>query len=174
MTAAERTLAALRADVLTGGLAPGEQLVQEDIADKYGVSRVPVREALQLLTSEGLVSHVPHRGYFVTELSISDLSEVYRLRQLLEAEAIRAAVPALRDDDVTTLEALALAVQDADDLEDLTAANRRFHFALFEAAGMAASPACCANSGTPPMSTAASTSSRVSTVLGCMPNTLRC
>ncbi|MEI2785449.1 MAG: GntR family transcriptional regulator [Candidatus Nanopelagicales bacterium] len=136
MTAAERTLTALRADVLTGGLAPGEQLVQEDIADKYGVSRVPVREALQLLTSEGLVSHVPHRGYFVTELSISDLSEVYRLRQLLEAEAIRAAVPALRDDDVTTFEALAIAVQDADDLQDLTAANRRFHFALFEAAGM--------------------------------------
>jgi DNA-binding GntR family transcriptional regulator len=139
MTAQERTLAALRQDILTGVLPPGQQLVQEHVAERYDVSRVPVREALQLLTSEGLVSHVPNRGYFVTALSVTDLAEVYRLREILEAEALRAAVPALRDEDVAEVRALAEGVEraaDAGDLGGLTQANRRFHFALFDAAGM--------------------------------------
>lgn len=136
MTAQARTLDALRAQILSGALSPGSQLVQEDVADRLGVSRIPVREALQLLASEGLVSHLPNRGYFVTELSVTDLQEVYRLRQLLEAEAIRTAVPALSDGDVTRLRALAAAVADARDLDTITSANRRFHFTLFEAAGL--------------------------------------
>ncbi len=138
-TAQVRTIAALRSDVLAGVLAPGTQLVQEDIAARYGVSRVPVREALQALASEGLVSHYPHRGYFVTELSVSDLQEVYRLRRILEAEAIAEAIPALSDDDIDNLEQLCRLVDSAaaqGDLARLTAANRRFHFALFDAAGM--------------------------------------
>lgn len=136
MTAQERTLAALRADILSGELAPGTQLVQEAIADRYGVSRVPVREALQLLTSEGLVQHTPNRGYFVTELDVTDLHEVYTLRRILETQAITAGVPALTDADVAELEALADAVVAASDLAALTDANRRFHFMLFEASGM--------------------------------------
>lgn len=138
-TAQERVLADIRADILTGALRPGEQLVQESVADRYGVSRVPVREALQLLTSEGLVLHEPHRGYFVTRLSIEDLQEVYRLRGILEQEAIRAAVPALRDEDVQTLADLAADCERAaatGDVAGLTAANRRFHFTIFETAGM--------------------------------------
>jgi len=135
-TAQQRVLDALRSDILSGALAPGEQLVQEVVAERYAVSRVPVREALQLLTAEGLVTHFPHRGYFVTELSVTDLQEVYRLRSLLEEEAIRTAVPTLDDEDVTELERLAQAVSEAASLAALTEANRRFHFALFEAAGM--------------------------------------
>lgn len=136
MTAQARAVVSLRTEILSGSLSPGSRLVQEDLADRLGVSRIPVREALQLLASEGLVSHVPNRGYFVTELSISDLQEVYRLRQLLEAEAIRQAVPALSDADVAGLRHYAAAVDEAADLEAITAANRRFHFALFDAAGM--------------------------------------
>lgn len=136
MTAQERTLAALRTDILSGTLPPGTQLVQESIADRYAVSRVPVREALQLLTSEGLVQHSPNRGYFVTELSVTDLHEVYALRRILETHAIAAAVPALTDADVALLEELAGAVVEASDLTGLTEANRRFHFTLFDAAGM--------------------------------------
>lgn len=138
-TALERAVGALRADILTGAIAPGAQLRQEVVAERYGVSRVPVREALQVLTSEGLVSHVPNRGFFVTELSVTDLLEVYRLRQVLEAEAIRAAVPGLRDEDVAALRDLAGQAASAagrGELAELTAANRRFHFALFDAAGM--------------------------------------
>ena len=93
MTAQERMLEALRTEVLTGALQPGERVVQELIAEQYGVSRVPVREALQTLTSEGLITHLPHRGYFVTELSVPDLLEVYR--QSLAAGGVELSADAL-------------------------------------------------------------------------------
>lgn len=134
-----RAVAALRSDILTGKLASGEQLIQEDLADEYGVSRIPLREAMQLLAAEGLVEHIPNRGFFVAELSVPDLIEIYRLRKILESEATRAALPALRDEDVRTLRELAGAVveaADAGDIPALTAANRAFHFALFDAADM--------------------------------------
>ena len=139
VTAQDTVLAALREDIRTGLLAPGDQIVQESLAERYGVSRVPLREALKTLESEGQVTYYPHRGYFVTELSVADLMEVYRLRALLEAEAIREAVPMLGDDDVAALADLVAAVDaasDRGDLAEVTVANRRFHFALFDAAGM--------------------------------------
>lgn len=139
VTAQDRVLSALREDIRTGLLAPGDQVVQEALAERYGVSRVPLREALKTLESEGQVVYHPHRGYFVAELSIADLLEVYRLRQVLESEAVRAAVPTLGDDDVEALADLAVAVDaaaGAGDLGEVSAANRRFHFALFDAAGM--------------------------------------
>lgn len=139
VTAQDAVLAGLRGDILTGVLAPGDQIVQESLADRYGVSRVPLREALKTLESEGQVVYHPHRGYFVAELSVADLLEVYRLRALLEAEAIRAAVPTLGDDDVDALAELVEQVDAAaseGDVIAMTAANRRFHFALFDAAGM--------------------------------------
>lgn len=139
VTAQDTVLAALRADILDGTLAPGDQVVQEALAERYGVSRVPLREALKALEAEGQVVYHPHRGYFVTELSIDDLLEVYRLRELLEAEAIRHAVPTLDDADVAALADLLGDVDDAaaaGDLIAMTAANRRFHFAIFDAAGM--------------------------------------
>lgn len=137
--AQDLVLASLREDIRTGWLMPGDQIVQESLAERYGVSRVPLREALKTLESEGQVCYFPHRGYFVAELSVADLLEVYRLRALLEAEAIRAAVPTLGDDDVAALADLAHDVDTAserDDLSEVTSANRRFHFALFDAAGM--------------------------------------
>jgi DNA-binding GntR family transcriptional regulator len=138
-TAQDAVLAALRADILTGVLAPGDQIVQEALAERYGVSRVPLREALKTLESEGQVEYYPHRGYFVAQLSVADLLEVYRLRAILEAEAIRHAVPTLGDDDVAALAELVEEVDDAADRADviaMTSANRRFHFALFDAAGL--------------------------------------
>lgn len=139
VTAQDAVLASLRSDILTGTLEPGDQIVQEALAERYGVSRVPLREALKTLESEGQVAYYPHRGYFVAELSVADLLEVYRLRALLEAEAIRAAVPTLGDDDVEALADLVREVEAAaaqGDVIAMTAANRRFHFALFDAAGM--------------------------------------
>lgn len=137
-TAQEAVLRELRSDIVHGLLAPGSQVVQESLAQRYGVSRVPLREALKILEGEGLVTYHPHRGYFVMELSAEDLLEVYRLRSILEAEALRAAVPALTDDDLTRLGELLAAVEAASgqaDLTSLTLANRAFHFAIFERSG---------------------------------------
>jgi DNA-binding GntR family transcriptional regulator len=139
VTAQDAALAALRADLRDGFLAPGDQVVQETLADRYGISRVPLREALKTLEAEGQVVYHPNRGYFVTELRVADLLEVYRLRELLEAEAIAVAVPSLTDDDVAALADLLTdvdAASRAGDIEGLTSANRRFHFAIFDAAGM--------------------------------------
>ena len=138
-TAQVGVLAALRSDILTGSLAPGDQIIQEALADRYGVSRVPLREALKTLETEGQVVYHPHRGYFVAELSVADLLEVYRLRALLEAEAIAHAVPTFSDEDVEAVADLLDQVEAAaadGDVMAMTAANRRFHFAIFDASGL--------------------------------------
>lgn len=136
-TAQESVLVALRDDIVSGRLAPGVQIVQDDLAREYGVSRVPLREALKILEGEGQVTYYPHRGYFVTELSVADLLEVYRIRYLLEAEAIGRAVAEINDDDIVYIAGLLDAVEEAGRVGDttaLTAANRAFHFAIFELA----------------------------------------
>ena len=138
-TAQEAVLSELRRAIMTGELRPGEQVLQDALAEKFGVSRVPLREALKILEGEGQVTYQPHRGYFVAELDAVDLVEVYRIRDLLESEAARVAVPLLTAADLTRLADAAHDVDDAatrQDLGAMTAANRRFHFILIEAAGM--------------------------------------
>jgi DNA-binding GntR family transcriptional regulator len=135
-TAQEAVLGELRRAILTGELRPGQQVVQEALAERFGVSRVPLREALKILEGEGSVTYLPHRGYFVAELSLDDLLEVYRIRELLEDEAVRVAVPRLTEAD---LEDLTAAVQDwetaerAGDVAAMTEANRRLHLGLYTA-----------------------------------------
>ena len=134
-TAQESVLIALRDDIVSGRLRPGTQIVQDDLAREYGVSRVPLREALKILEGEGQVTYYPHRGYFVTELSVDDLLEVYRIRYLLEAEAIARAVDEISDDDIAYIAGVLDEVEEAGaagDTTALTAANRAFHFAIFE------------------------------------------
>ena len=138
-TAQELVLQELRSDIVLGHLAPGSQVVQEALAQRYGVSRVPLREALKILEGEGLVTYHPHRGYFVMELSVDDLAEVYRLRSLLEAEALRVWVPHVTDADLVEVRQLLAEVERSSgtaDLVSLTRANRAFHFAMFERSGM--------------------------------------
>lgn len=138
-TAQEAVLAELRRMLVTGELAPGTPIRQEALAERLGVSRVPLREALKVLEGEGQVGYAAHRGYVVAELSVDDLVEVYRMRELLEAEAIRAAVLHVTDDLVAAMRAAAASVDaagTADDVAEITAANRRLHFLLFDAAGM--------------------------------------
>lgn len=135
LTAQEEVLALLRVEILTGELQPGQQIVQDALAEKFGVSRVPLREALKILEGEGQVTHHPHRGYFVAELSVGDLHEVYRLRALLEREAVTAAVANITDRDLLKIAELAKEVHTATSTGEvlaITAANREFHFAIFE------------------------------------------
>ncbi len=138
-TAQEAVLARLRQEIGTGRLAPGEQVRQDSLAERLGVSRVPLREALKILEGEGQVVYHPHRGYFVAQLSVEDLVEVYRIRALLEAEAIRVGAPRIADDDRAAIELARLACEEAsaaDDLAALAAANRAFHFAIYATSGM--------------------------------------
>lgn len=138
-TTQEFVLEELRKAIVAGELTPGRPIRQDTIAQRFGVSRVPLREALKTLEAEGQVVYRPHRGYAVAELAIGDLLEVYRLRELLESEAVRVACGLYGDDDLARLEDARRdvdAAADADDLVGMIAANRRFHFALLEPCGM--------------------------------------
>lgn len=138
-TTQEMVLRLLRTDILTGVLRPGQQIIQESLASRYGVSRAPLREAMKIIEGEGQIIHSPHRGYFVTELDLTNMREVYRLREILEREAIRAAIPNLTDTDIQAIGAVADEVSAAaasGELLAITLANRRFHFMVFEASRM--------------------------------------
>jgi DNA-binding GntR family transcriptional regulator len=138
-TAQEAALAALRQAIVTRELLPGEQVVQERLSTRFGVSRVPLREALKVLEGEGQVVYSPHRGYFVADLSLDDLVEAYRIRDLLESEAVRVGVPTMTAGQVREVAALAERWDEAakaDDLAAMTTTNRDFHFALIAACAM--------------------------------------
>lgn len=79
----------IRSSILDGTLAPGSQLNEMELAESFGVSRGPVREALQRLTQEGLVRSEPHRGVFVPVMSDEDLADIYLAREAMESAAIR-------------------------------------------------------------------------------------
>lgn len=80
---------AVRDAIGTGALPAGVQLRQEDLATRFGVSRVPVREALKILAGEGIVTHRPGRGFFVAEQSSDEMRQLYTARRLLETEVLR-------------------------------------------------------------------------------------
>jgi len=139
-TAQARAAAALRTAILDGELRPGQRVSQEAWATRVGVSMIPVREALRALAGEGLVAYRPRRGYAVTELDVADLDEVYRLRTLLETEALRRGLRLATPED---LDALGKAAADcraagrSGDVAGQLAANRSFHDRLHALAGSA-------------------------------------
>ena len=83
--------AELRAAIVRGDLAPGEKILQEATAEELGVSLIPLREALKTLASEGVVTYQPQRGYYVAELPMERIRELYLARNVLEAEVERLA-----------------------------------------------------------------------------------
>ena len=136
-TAQEAVLAEIRQQLLDGRLAPGMSIRPDALGEELGVSAVPVREALRILEGEGHVSYRPHRGYVVATLDMDDLTEIYRIRELLESEAVRRAIPRLQADTVVRLREIVHQMDEVqEDVVSLTAVNRRFHFTVFEAAEM--------------------------------------
>ena len=134
-TAQAAVLAELRARILSGALPPGSALRQDDLAADLGVSRVPLREALRILESEGHVTYEAHRGYRVVELSLADLTEIYRLRTVIEDDLARASVAALRDPEVASIRAAHAALSRLErggepDPAGLATVNRAFHWAI--------------------------------------------
>jgi DNA-binding GntR family transcriptional regulator len=135
LTAQDLVLSSVREAILTAALPPGTRLRQEKLAELFGTSRIPVREALRALEYEGLVRSMPRRGFTVTELDADDIEEVYDLRILLESHAIRLAVPLITDEDLQILEELyALMVAAATGDEQL-AARERFYMRLYSTTG---------------------------------------
>jgi DNA-binding GntR family transcriptional regulator len=134
-TATAIAAAELRNAIVRGDLAPGAKIRQEITATQLGISLIPLREALKTLASEGVVTYLPQRGYFVTELPVDAIRHIYAVRDLLEAQTEREAIKRIAEPEVdamrTHLRAQARAVDDRDAVE-MIAANRRFHFTIFE------------------------------------------
>ena len=116
-------LVRLRHLVLTRELQPGEQIRQEEMARYLGISRVPLREALRVLTTEGLLTHRPHQGYFVTKMSKEDFAQILGLLEFLEAELLRTARWPT-DEEVGELRAINQELARAARDHDLPAVNR--------------------------------------------------
>jgi DNA-binding GntR family transcriptional regulator len=137
-TAQQHALDALRGLIVSGVLRPGARVNQEDLAAELGLSVAPIREALRVLEQEGQLTYLPRRGYFVTELNVADLTEIYALRAVLEERAARLALPALDDEALERVREAARECVDAavgGDVAAELAANRRFHFGLLDAPG---------------------------------------
>lgn len=128
--------AQVREAITSGRLAPGQKLNLDDLAREFKVSRMPVRDALKVLESEGLVRIYPYRGIEVSRLTSAELEELFVLREILEEAALARAVPRLTEEN---LEAMAELLKEMDGLEDVEdrwfAANSSFHALINEASG---------------------------------------
>ena len=132
------TLEAMREAILNGTYSEGEQLRQDAIASELGVSRIPVREALRQLESEGLVTFTPHHGAVVSTFSVAEIRELFELRALLETDLIRRATPRLDAGDLQQAAGILDAYEEAlarGDVAEWGDLNWRLHSTLFAAAG---------------------------------------
>jgi DNA-binding GntR family transcriptional regulator len=126
----------LRQRIFKRELEPGSWIDEMKIAEEYGISRTPLREALKVLAAEGLVTMKVRRGAYVTEVSDSDLADVYHLLSLLESDAAGVVAQRATDAQIKELQALHKDLEAAvGNREKFFAINERFHMRLLEIAG---------------------------------------
>jgi DNA-binding GntR family transcriptional regulator len=126
----------LRQRIFSRELAPGSWIDEMKLAEEYGISRTPLREALKVLAAEGLVTMKVRRGAYVTEVSEKDLSDVYHLLSLLESDAAGVVAERASDAEIAELQLLHKQLEAAaNNREKFFAINERFHMRLLEIAG---------------------------------------
>ena len=127
---------AIRNDILSGRLAPGSRIRQEELAQQYDVSRIPVREALRQLESDGLVTLRANSGAWVANLNAEEFIEIYKIRERLEPLALRESVPYLKDEQIARLDELQVAMSESTHVEDFLQMDREFHLLTYSGARM--------------------------------------
>jgi DNA-binding GntR family transcriptional regulator len=133
-SAAARIAGQLRGAILHGDIAPGSKLAQVGLAERFGVSRIPVRDALAVLAGEGLVQPLSNATAVVTRMSVDELQELYDLREVIEPMATQIAVPNLGRADVLFMRKQLAIMSDHTDARTWLAANTEFHAAVFRRA----------------------------------------
>lgn len=126
----------IRNAIISGSLKPGERLMEVQMAERLGVSRTPIREAIRKLELEGLIIMLPRKGAFVADLSVKDLTEVLEIRAALEGLAAGLAVTRINESEIEELEIIALKFNKAieiDDIQELIALDIQFHETIFKA-----------------------------------------
>ncbi|HNB52781.1 MAG TPA: GntR family transcriptional regulator [Anaerolineales bacterium] len=126
----------LRGEIIRGVYSPGTRLPLRDLADRFRLSTMPIREALQLLEAEGLVTGEARKGFRVTELSPAELDDIYTMRATLEAMATRVAVPRISDETIATLRKIVAEIDTfQNDAYRVFEANTNFHSLIYTASG---------------------------------------
>ncbi len=137
-TRAGRLARVLSDDILSGRIGPGVRLDEQSLADRFKLSRTPVREALGQLAAMGLVRKRPHRGVVVAEVTVEKLMQMFEVMAELEAVCARLAARRMSDEAKAVLKAehdATAALAEAGDFEGYEAANRAFHQAVYEGSG---------------------------------------
>ena len=130
-TASAVVLDTLRLAILRGDLKAGEALKQDALAAAFGVSRMPVREALRHLEAEGLVEFIPNCGATVAKTEPVDIAGIFEVRSLLEPYAIRNSVPNLGEEDLRRAGEILDEIDREQDIAKWGELNRRFHLTLY-------------------------------------------
>lgn len=124
----------LRKDILTCVFKPGSQIHEQDLAQRYAVSKSPIRDALLRLQEQQLVEVLPRKGYRIKSISVSDAREMYEMRSLLEQSCLRRAIEHATDEELKQLDRF-LTVPRNIDLPAWIAYNRDFHIAIAQSSG---------------------------------------
>ena len=133
-SAPSRVAEVLREEILTGTLAPGERLTQEDIAARFGASRQPVRDALRQLEGDGLITMVANSGAWVSKLSERECHEAYQVRERLEPLLLSQSIQNLSEAQIAKLTKLVDEMQTTKDVESFLRLDREFHLLSYAGA----------------------------------------
>lgn len=134
-TTSQLVLQHLRAAIVAGDLAEGAPIRQDELARAFNISKIPVREALKQLEAEGFVTFHRNRGAVVASLSEPEIVQVFEVRAMLEAQAMRLAVPLMTPAALAEAEAAERAFAESPDVSRWAALNWAFHSALYRPAG---------------------------------------
>jgi DNA-binding GntR family transcriptional regulator len=129
--ASQRIAAHLREAILSGEIAPGQWIRQEEVAARLGASRLPVREALRMLEAEGLTEHAANKGSRVPLLDMREVDIVYRMRERLEPLALAESLPQLSDDQVAHMEDVQARIEADGKLTEFLVLDREFHLTSY-------------------------------------------
>lgn len=121
-------------EIRSGRLNAGDRLRETDLAERLGVSRTPIREAIRQLEADGIVTHVPRQGATLRTLDYAEVMELYEMRAVLEGTAARLAARAASDIEIEELVALNRELAEAGDSAQAVVLNRQFHTAILDAA----------------------------------------
>ena len=124
----------LKEEILSGKFPPGVRIRQEDIAEQFGASRSPVREALRILEAEGLINLVAHTGAWISHLSLAECEEMYQLRERVEPLLLRLSIAHISEETISQLQELASEMEATKDVEKFLKLDREFHLLSYSGA----------------------------------------
>ncbi|TCO60508.1 GntR family transcriptional regulator [Actinocrispum wychmicini] len=129
--ASQRIAAELRTRILTGRLAPGTRIIQDELAEELRTSRLPVREALRIVAAQGLITLRANQGAWVTTMDIRECALTYRMRERLEPLLLTESAPHLTDNDIAELTEIQDRIEQATDVEEFLALDRKLHWTVY-------------------------------------------